>query len=216
MFKSITDASFHYGVCTKTIRKWADEGIIPCTRTKGGHRRIDVTHPYPSKNEQSGFKDRPAQRFIACYVRVSSKEQEKHQEAQESFVFEKAKQLQTKEEEEIKVFKDIASGLNFKRKGLQALLEQVMQKRVKTLVVAYRDRLARFGFEHFQWLLDRFGTKIVVLNAQEADPAERVTEDLLAVVTVFAARAHGMRSYKRKLEEEFGQPQKRLRTNVQG
>jgi len=77
------------------------------------------------------------------------------------------------------------------------------------VVVAYRDRLCRFGFELFEWLLGKFGTKIVVLHAAEADPTERIGEDLLAIVTVFCARAHGMRSYKRalakKLEEEEGE-----------
>jgi len=101
------------------------------------------------------------------------------------------------------VFRDIGSGLNFKRSGLYSLLDAIMCGRIQVLMVTYRDRLARLGFEIFEWLCQRSQTKIVVLNSKEADPTERVTEDLLAILTVFSARAHGLRSYKRSLEKEF-------------
>jgi len=45
------------------------------------------------------------------------------------------------------VIKDIGSGLNYKRKGLRAVLERIMRGDKLTIVVAHRDRLTRFGFE---------------------------------------------------------------------
>ena len=78
-----------------------------------------------------------------------------------------------------------------------------MQRRVQAVVVAYRDRLCRFGFELIEWLLDKYDTKVMVLHSSPANTTECLSEDLLAVVTVFSARAHGMRKYKRALEKEL-------------
>ena len=76
-------------------------------------------------------------------------------------------------------------------------------RRVQAVVVAYRDRLCRFGFELIEWLLDKYDTKVMVLHSSPANTTECLSEDLLAVVTVFSARAHGMRKYKRALEKEL-------------
>ena len=101
-------------------------------------------------------------------------------------------------------FVDVGSGLNFKRKGLRSLLERVMQGGVEVVMVAYRGMLCRFGFELIDWICSKHGAKVMVLHSAEPNTTESLTENLLAVVTVFSARAHGMRQYKRTLEKEFG------------
>lgn len=60
--------------------------------------------------------------------------------------------------------------------------------------------MRRFRFELFEWIFGRYGTKFMVLHSASQDPTEHLTEDLLAIVTVFSARAHGMYKYKRALE----------------
>jgi predicted site-specific integrase-resolvase len=65
---------------------------------------------------------------------------------------------------------DIASGLNFKRKGLRAILEAVRTGNVGAIIVAHKDRLARCGFELIEWLCQLDGTKIVVLNQDNLSP----------------------------------------------
>jgi predicted site-specific integrase-resolvase len=65
---------------------------------------------------------------------------------------------------EAEIIQDIGSGLNFKRKGLQSLLVRLMRGDQLTVVVACRDRLCRFGFELFEFMVQQNGGAIVVLN----------------------------------------------------
>jgi hypothetical protein len=102
------------------------------------------------------------------------------------------------------IVKDIGSGINFKRKGLLSLLERSMSGAVITLVVAYRDRLARFGSGIIEFILNRNGGKIVVLNEVSLSPEEELTRDLLTILHVFSCRLHGLRKYKAKIEEDSG------------
>ena len=83
------------------------------------------------------------------------------------------------------IVRDVRSGLNFRRKGLLALLERLHQGDKFRVVVAYRDRLARFGTGLIETLLERNGGELVVLNQRDLSREEELTTDLLAIFTVF-------------------------------
>ena len=104
------------------------------------------------------------------------------------------------------VITDIASGLNYRRKGLTAILERLHRGDQLILVVAYRDRLARFGTELIEQLLQQNGGQLLVLNQRELSPPEELTQDLLAILTVFSARANGLRRYRKKIQEDQNLP----------
>ena len=86
------------------------------------------------------------------------------------------------------IISDVGSGLNFNRKGLLAILERLYQGDKLCVVVAYRDRLARFGTKLIEPLLERNGGELVVLNQRDLSSEEELTADLLAILTVFGAR----------------------------
>ena len=72
-----------------------------------------------------------------------------------------------------------------------------------TIVVAHRDRLARFSFELIEWLIERNGGKVVVLSKSHlASPADKLTADLLTILAVFAARMHGLRKYRDQIAQD--------------
>ena len=96
------------------------------------------------------------------------------------------------------VIEDIGSGINFRRKGLNALLERVLRGSVSEVVVAHRDRLARFGFDLIEWLCVRSGTRVVVLDGAVAEPQTKLCADLVSIITVFACRIQGRRRYVSK------------------
>ena len=96
------------------------------------------------------------------------------------------------------IITDVASGLNYRRKGLASILERIHRGDKLTLVVAYRDRLARFGTELIEQILQRNGGELLVLNQRDLSPPEELTQDLLAILTVFSARANGLRRYRKK------------------
>jgi predicted site-specific integrase-resolvase len=99
------------------------------------------------------------------------------------------------------IIKDIGSGLNFKRKGLKAILERAMHGTRIQLVVAHRDRLARFGSELIQQVIESNGGQLVVLRESSLSPEEELTKDLLNIIHVFSYRMPGLRHYKKQVSE---------------
>lgn len=167
------------GVTKDTLVRWEREGKLKAERTEGGHRR----YLWRKRDEQSGERRR------VIYARVSSYKQQGDLERQVAAL--------QKEFPNHQVVKDIGSGINFKRKGLLDLLEAVIAGNVQQVVVAHKDRLARFAFEVFELIFQRFGTTLTVLeDSHIKEPAGELADDLMSIITVFTARYHGSRSYK--------------------
>ena len=106
---------------------------------------------------------------------------------------------------EATVIKDVGSGLNWKRQGFNSLLEQIYKGDISTVVVTYRDRICRFGFELVEWIFNKASVKLVVLGIDTIteNASSELAEDLLAVTTVFVAKNNGIRAGKlRKLRIE--------------
>ena len=104
------------------------------------------------------------------------------------------------------IVSDIGSGLNFRRKGLLAILERLHRGDKLRVVVAYRDRFARFGTELIETLLERNGGELVVLNQRDLSSEEELTTDLLAILTVFGASVNGLRRYHKEIKEDKALP----------
>jgi predicted site-specific integrase-resolvase len=106
------------------------------------------------------------------------------------------------------IIKDVASGVNFKRKGLQTLLEHVLAGLVSEIVVMHRDRLARIGCDLLEFIFNKAGTKLVVHGTDEdAEDHHDLADDLLAVTTLFVASYNGRRAAenrKRRREDKKG------------
>jgi predicted site-specific integrase-resolvase len=96
---------------------------------------------------------------------------------------------------------DIGSGLNYKRKQFNRLLEMIELGQVRRLIIAHRDRLVRFGYEYFEAFCQRHHTELVVINGEAMSPEQELVRDLIAIVTVFSARLHGLRSYRKVLKD---------------
>jgi len=169
------DLSKKLNVTTETLRLWESQGKLQAVRTKGGHRRYVYNQTNPTK-------------LNYCYARVSSKKQENDLNRQIEFLKSKYPDYE--------LVSDIGSGINFKRKGLLKILEQTMSGNVKEIVVTYRDRLCRFGFELFQYIFQRFNTKLTVINDTTTNETDELTEDLMSIITVFTARYYGKRNYQ--------------------
>ena len=77
-----------------------------------------------------------------------------------------------------------------------------MRGTVITLVVAYRDRLARFGSQIIEFVIQQSGGELVVLNEVSLSPEQELTTDLLTVLHVFSCRLHGLRKYRTQIAED--------------
>ena len=107
------------------------------------------------------------------------------------------------------IVRDVGSGLHFRRKALLAILERLHQGDKLRVVVAYRDRIARFGTELNETLPERNGGELLVLNQRDLSPEEELTTDLLAILTVFSARVNGLRRYHQEIKEDKALPGRR-------
>ena len=106
------------------------------------------------------------------------------------------------------IIKDYGSGINFKRKGLQAILERVMRGDKHRIIAAHRDRLAQFGGEIIQFLVKQNGGEVVVLGQTVHSPEEELTADLLAILHLFSRRMHGLWRYRDQIQEDSNQAHK--------
>ena len=78
-------------------------------------------------------------------------------------------------------------------------MNKIKRGEVAKVVIEYPDRLARFGFEYLKFFMESFGVELVVLNGREneEDINRELAEDLIAIVTSFAARIYGNRGAKK-------------------
>jgi putative resolvase len=166
------------GLHPNTLRKYANAGLIKHIRTPTGQRLYDV---------DSFRGERGAPESVA-YIRVSSRGQRDDLESQRQYVASKYPSAE--------IIEDIGSGLNFKRKGLRALLERAVSGDRLRLVVAHRDRLARFGHELVEWVIRKTGGELVVLDQALRSAEDELTQDLLHILHVFSCRMYGRRKYR--------------------
>ena len=100
------------------------------------------------------------------------------------------------------IITDVGGGLNWKRRGLVTLLERLHRGDKLRIVVAHRDRLARFGFEVIQWMAERNGGELVVLDNRDHSPQQELTQDILAILHTFSCRLHGLRRYRQAIQAD--------------
>ena len=167
-----------------TLRNYAQQGKITFYRNSAGQRLYDVETYLHGKSAPQ----------LVCYCRVSSAKQRGDLNRQVA----QMRQLYPDAE----VVTDIAGGLNWQRKGLLSILERLHRGDKLDVVVAHRDRLARFGFELIEWLVQQNGGRVVVLNQPDASPQSELTEDLLAILHTFSCRMHGLRRYRAAIAQD--------------
>ncbi|MEM4435699.1 MAG: IS607 family transposase [Thermosphaera sp.] len=181
------------GVTNRTLRRWISEGRIRAVNVYGRWRipESEVRRLLGQPVEE--FKEGKFLRAVV-YGRVSGssqrKELENQVEALKKYVEQNGWKLVT-------VVTDVASGLNEDRRGLRKVLDMAKKHEFDVLVVAYRDRLTRFGFTYLQELFKAYGVNVVAVFQEEPkDYMQELLEDMVEIVTSFAARIYGKRSHK--------------------
>lgn len=95
------------------------------------------------------------------------------------------------------IIKDLGSGMNYRKKGLNRLLELILRRKMRRLVITHKDRLLRFGAELIFTLCEIQGIEIVIIHKGEQPSfEEELAQDVLEIITVFSARLYGSRSQK--------------------
>ena len=187
---SIGVAADMLGVTKDSLRKWESTGeLLPFRKTAGGTRYYRVGDMFPDDNS-SDLPD-----VSVCYARVSSRGQaedlDRQQEVLESFCAAKGWQTKT--------IRDIGSGLNYNKKGLQEILRMMMCKEMSRVVITHKDRLLRFGSEILFKVCEYQGIEVVVIHESDSVSfEEELAKDILQIITVFSSKLYGKRSHKNK------------------
>jgi predicted site-specific integrase-resolvase len=178
-------------ITTRSLENWNNQGILKCIRTKGNHRRYLMSDVIAMSSKETQQKNK---RNI-CYCRVSTSSQKEDLERQVEYF--RCKYL------DYEIVKDIGSGLNFKRKGFNSILDSAFKGDIGEIVVTHRDRLCRFGFELVLRIIESTNGKILVLDKEETSPEKELVNDILSIITVFSSRLYGLRSHsiKNKIRE---------------
>ena len=189
---TMKEASRILGVSVRRLQIWDKQGKIRCVRTPGGRRRI----PESELKRILGIKEADVSRKAVIYARVSSYDQKQKGdlERQKRSLLDYAK---SKGYEVIATLEDVSSGLDEERKSLSKLFNMVERGEVGAVIVAYKDRLTRFGFRYLERYFASYGVRIEVINGEEPkDAYQELVEDLIALVSSFAGKLYGLRSRK--------------------
>lgn len=177
------------GISQDTARRWDREGKLSPMRTSGGHRRYTDLDVAKALHVQVA---EPAKKVVV-YCRVSSNSQRDDLENQKRYLSEFANGRGYVFE----VVSEIGGGMNMSRPKFMELIMGIIDGSVGTIIVAHKDRLARFGFELVQNLADVYGCEIIVTNTEELSPQQEMVEDLMAIVHTYSCRLYGLRRYKK-------------------
>lgn len=178
------------GISYPTLYRMADKGEIESMKI-GGHTLYNLTKYL--RNKEIGKKTKEK----ICYCRVSSRKQKEDLMRQIEYMKEKYP--------EHRIISDIGSGLNYNRQGLREIIDKAINGEIEEVVIAYKDRLTRFGYEMIEYMIEKYsGGKIKIINKEEEQtPAEEITKDIVAIMNVYVAKMNGLRKYKKEICDEI-------------
>ena len=99
-------------------------------------------------------------RLTIGYCRVSSHKQKDDLERQ----IENVKTYLIAKGQPFEIISDIGSGINYKKKGLKELIKLITQNKVEKVVILYKDRLLRFGFELVEYIASLYNCEIEIMD----------------------------------------------------
>lgn len=177
------------GLSISTLRRMHENGELnPYYVSKGGTR-------YYSADQLEKFSNIPKkEKIVIGYCRVSTPAQKDDLHTQienvKSYMYAKGYQFE--------IITDIGSGINYKKKGLHELVRRINNQEISKVVILYKDRLIRFGFELIEYMCEINGVEIEIIDNTEHSKEQELTDDLIQIITVFANSLYGQRSRKTK------------------
>jgi excisionase family DNA binding protein len=164
------------GISYRTLQSYVKKGYIKPVILQSGKWRF-------REEDVEKLMGIVRKRKVILYARVSS---------QKDDLINQVKYLEENVKEYDQVITDIGSSLNMKRKGFIKLLRMILNNEVSKVVVAYPDRLVRFGFEIIEEICKAHNCELVVLNKEDKTPEQELIEDLISILVSFSGKLYGM------------------------
>ena len=183
------------GVSVKTLQRWDRNGILKANRSPTDRRY----YTYDQYLQFKGIQTENDIRDTVIYARVSTRNQKDDLQNQVEFLkqFCNAKGIIVNQ-----CIEDFGSGLNYNRKKWNKLLDEVMENKIKIIVISNKDRFIRFGYDWFEKFCEKFNTKIIIVNNETLSPNEELVQDIISILHVFSCRLYGLRKYKNQIKED--------------
>lgn len=187
-FIKIGEAARLLGISIQTLRRWELNGrLLPKNHSSG-------ETCYYDRNELLGMREN-SQNLTIAYGRVSSHDQKEDLVRQVELL----EAYCIKQGWSYEIIQDLGSGMNYRKRGLKKLLDLILERRIKRLVLTHKDRLLRFGSELIFTLCEINQVEVVIMNkCGEISFEEELAQDVLEIITVFSARLYGSRSHKNR------------------
>ena len=169
---------------------------------KGTIRAVELPNGYYDYNDEDVYKmlNKDIRRKTVIYARVSTPKQKKDLENQidmlKTFCVNSGIQINS-------VYSDIASGISFdKRKEFFLMLDEIIDHKIERVIIAYKDRLSRVGFELFSHLFKKYGTEILVISevgSKKLD-SEEVFEEIISLLHSYSMKLYSKRHSDKHIE----------------
>ena len=198
---STGDVAEMLGVVPMTVISYDNKGILSFERTVTNRRIISKDNLIKYLDSVGLFLDDSNinTRYDAIYGRVST-----HKQAERGDLDSQINTLliyvAKNNPINIKVFKDVGSGLNDNRKELLNLINAVQQDKVNRIFITYKNRLTRFGFNYIQEICKFHNTSIVQVSKEfiEKSLQDELVEDLISIIHSFSGKLYGLRKSQLK------------------
>lgn len=189
------DFSKLINVSVKTLQRWDNNGTLKACRSITNRRY----YTYDQYLQFKGIKIKDDIRKTVVYARVSNKNQKNDLKNQiislEQFC--KTKGIIVDE-----YIEDFGSGLNYNRKKWNKLLIDVMEQKIKTIIISHKDKFVRFGYNWFHKFCEKFNTKIIVINNENISSKEELIQDIISIFHIFSYKLYGLRKYEKQIKED--------------
>ena len=188
-YYSISKFSKILGVTPQTLRNWdkADK-LKPHHTAANGYRYYSQEQLDDITNVHEG------KRITIGYCRVSSSKQKDDLNRQ----CENMRMYLLAQGKPFKIIQDIGSGINYRNKGLIELIKLINDNHVSKVVILYKDRLLRFGFELVEEIASLHNCNIEIIDHIEKTEQQELIEDLVQIITVFSCKLQGKRANRAK------------------
>lgn len=184
-------------ISRSTLLRWRKDGILKATKLPSGQYDWDANSVFKILNKGEN-------RGVYLYARVSTPKQKQDLENQ----IENLKSFAMKNGYQVRgLYQDIASGISFeKRKEFFELLDLVVDGKVSKIIITYKDRLSRVGFDLFKHLFAKYHTEIIVMSelSDKKTDQQEIFEEIINLLHAFSMKMYASRrkKFKEALKEE--------------
>lgn len=169
-----------------TLTKYVKNGLIKVDKLPNGRYEYNSDDVY-------SFLNKDVKRKTYIYARVSTVKQKPDLNNQiellKQFCFSNGYVISG-------IYADIASGISFeKRNDFFELLDDVVDNKVERVVITYKDRLSRVGFDLFYHLFEKYNCEIVVMSevGSEKLDSQEIFEEIISLLHCYSMKLYSKR-----------------------